>query len=109
LLSGRPPIRADGEGGLTAVRLCPQLALYLSALLSLLTATLLGLLDDLFDIRWRHKLPIPIVASIPLLLVYYAQGGLTTVVMPKGARELLGPVVDLGEAKRDVIRCTTPH
>lgn len=77
-----------------------QLALYLSALLSLLTATLLGLLDDLFDIRWRHKLPIPIVASIPLLLVYYAQGGLTTVVMPKGARELLGPVVDLGKAFR---------
>lgn len=56
------------------------------------------MLDDLFDIRWRHKLPIPIIASIPLLLVYYAQGGLTAVVMPKGFRTLFGDVVDLGES-----------
>jgi len=75
-----------------------QLTLYLSALLSLLTATLLGFLDDVFDIRWRHKLPIPIVASIPLLLVYYAQGGLTAVVMPKGLRGVFGTVVELGDA-----------
>ena len=74
----------------------PQLTLYLSALLSLLTATLLGFLDDVFDIRWRHKLPIPIVASIPLLLVYYAQGGLTAVVMPKGFRKIFGDIVELG-------------
>lgn len=74
-----------------------QLTLYLSALLSLLTATLLGFLDDIFDIRWRHKLPIPLVASIPLLLVYYAQGGLTAVVMPKGVRHWTGEIVDLGQ------------
>ncbi|CDZ97414.1 Glycosyltransferase [Phaffia rhodozyma] len=73
-----------------------ELSLYLSALLSLLTATLLGFLDDIFDIRWRHKLPIPIVASVPLLLVYYAQGGLTTIVMPKGFRSIFGKVVELG-------------
>jgi UDP-N-acetylglucosamine--dolichyl-phosphate N-acetylglucosaminephosphotransferase len=74
-----------------------QLTLYLSAILSLLTATLLGLLDDLFDIRWRHKIPIPLIASIPLLLVYYAEGGLTEVVIPKGFRSMFGPRVDLGE------------
>jgi UDP-N-acetylglucosamine--dolichyl-phosphate N-acetylglucosaminephosphotransferase len=55
------------------------------------------LLDDLFDIRWRHKIPIPLIASIPLLLVYYAEGGLTEVVIPKGFRRIFGPRVDLGE------------
>ncbi|KZO93592.1 N-acetylglucosaminephosphotransferase [Calocera viscosa TUFC12733] len=73
-----------------------QLATYLSALLSFMAATMLGLLDDLFDIRWRYKLPIPIIASIPLLLVYYAEQGLTTVVIPIPLRKLLGTVVDLG-------------
>ncbi|OCF59673.1 UDP-N-acetylglucosamine-dolichyl-phosphate N-acetylglucosaminephosphotransferase [Kwoniella mangroviensis CBS 10435] len=83
-----------------------ELTLYLSSLLSLLTATLLGFIDDLFDIRWRHKLPIPIVAAVPTLLVYYSVGGVTSVVLPKGfsgwldtlslARWLDGNVVDLG-------------
>jgi len=59
-----------------------QLALYLSSLLSLLSATLLGFIDDLFDIRWRHKLPIPLIAAVPTLLVYYSEGGLTSVVLP---------------------------
>lgn len=36
-----------------------SLTTYLAALLSLLTATFLGFLDDVFDIRWRYKLPIP--------------------------------------------------
>lgn len=34
-------------------------ATYLASLLSLLTATFLGFMDDVFDIRWRFKLPIP--------------------------------------------------
>lgn len=45
---------------------------------------MLGFIDDLFDIRWRHKLPIPIVAAVPTLLVYYSVGGLTSVVLPQG-------------------------
>ncbi|WVQ93678.1 hypothetical protein IAU59_000754 [Kwoniella sp. CBS 9459] len=85
-----------------------ELTLYLSSLLSLLTATLLGFIDDLFDIRWRHKLPIPIVAAVPTLLVYYSVGGVTSVVLPKGVSGWLktlglgegawinGNVVDLG-------------
>jgi UDP-N-acetylmuramyl pentapeptide phosphotransferase/UDP-N-acetylglucosamine-1-phosphate transferase len=75
----------------------PQLAVYLAAVLSILIATLLGLLDDLFDIRWRHKLPIPLIASVPLLLVYYAEQGNTHVVMPKLLSSFFGRVVDLGE------------
>ncbi|WRT63858.1 uncharacterized protein IL334_000783 [Kwoniella shivajii] len=83
-----------------------ELTLYLSSLLSLLTATLLGFIDDLFDIRWRHKLPIPIVAAVPTLLVYYSVGGATSVVLPKAVggwlggiglgRFMDGNVVDLG-------------
>ncbi|KAK8845545.1 hypothetical protein IAR55_006260 [Kwoniella newhampshirensis] len=83
-----------------------ELTLYLSSLLSLLTATLLGFIDDLFDIRWRHKLPIPIIAAVPTLLVYYSVGGVTSVVLPKGVTGWLqstglgwwidGNVVDLG-------------
>ncbi|KAI9635723.1 putative UDP-N-acetylglucosamine-dolichyl-phosphate N-acetylglucosaminephosphotransferase [Dioszegia hungarica] len=83
-----------------------ELTLYLSSLLSLMVATLLGFIDDLFDIRWRHKLPIPLIAAIPTLVVYYSEGGLTSVVLPKGVGrwiETLGwggwvgsKVIDLG-------------
>ncbi|KEP54406.1 UDP-N-acetylglucosamine-dolichyl-phosphateN-acetylglucosaminephosphotransferase [Rhizoctonia solani 123E] len=73
-----------------------QLAIYLAAILCLLIATLLGFLDDVFDIRWRHKLPIPLVAAIPLLLVYYAENGQTDVVVPIPLRRWFGGVIDLG-------------
>nr|XP_019014482.1 UDP-N-acetylglucosamine-dolichyl-phosphate N-acetylglucosaminephosphotransferase [Kwoniella pini CBS 10737]OCF53263.1 UDP-N-acetylglucosamine-dolichyl-phosphate N-acetylglucosaminephosphotransferase [Kwoniella pini CBS 10737] len=72
-----------------------ELTLYLSSLLSLLTATLLGFIDDLFDIRWRHKLPIPIVSAVPTLLVYYSVGGVTSIVLPKsivGWLSSIGPI-----------------
>ena len=78
------------------IKLVYQLSVYLSAILSLLMATLLGFIDDLFDVRWRHKLPIPLIASIPLLLVYYAERGNTHIVVPKPFRSMLGTVVDLG-------------
>ncbi|CDO70859.1 hypothetical protein BN946_scf184801.g52 [Trametes cinnabarina] len=59
-------------------------------------ATMLGFLDDVFDIRWRHKLPIPIIASIPLLIVYYSERGATDVVVPLPLRWLLGTLINLG-------------
>ncbi|TEB39906.1 UDP-N-acetylglucosamine-dolichyl [Coprinellus micaceus] len=73
-----------------------QLAVYLSSIISLLIASFLGFLDDVFDIRWRHKLPIPIIASIPLLLVYFAEHGNTTIVVPLPLRSLLGNLLDIG-------------
>jgi UDP-N-acetylglucosamine--dolichyl-phosphate N-acetylglucosaminephosphotransferase len=78
------------------------MATYLSALLSIYTATFLGFLDDVFDIRWRHKLPIPIIASVPLLIVYFADEGLTSVVVPKPLRPYLGQIVDLGMLAREI-------
>ncbi|EKM51933.1 uncharacterized protein PHACADRAFT_262350 [Phanerochaete carnosa HHB-10118-sp] len=73
-----------------------KLAVYLSSILSLLIATMLGFLDDVFDIRWRHKLPIPIIATIPLLLVYYAERGNTNVVVPIPLRWLFGTLINVG-------------
>ncbi|GAA5859167.1 hypothetical protein JCM8547_008898 [Rhodosporidiobolus lusitaniae] len=67
-------------------------ATYLASLLSLLIATFLGFCDDVFDIRWRFKLPIPLIASVPLLVTYAAGHGVTDVVLPNvfGLRELFG-------------------
>ncbi|KII86898.1 hypothetical protein PLICRDRAFT_43579 [Plicaturopsis crispa FD-325 SS-3] len=73
-----------------------QLAEYLAALLSLLMATILGFLDDVFDIRWRHKLPVPVIGSIPLLMVYFAERGNTHVVVPLPLRSIFGTLVNLG-------------
>ncbi len=57
---------------------------------------MLGFLDDIFDIRWRHKIPIPIIASIPLLMVYYADNGNTHIVVPIPFRPFFGSLLNLG-------------
>jgi UDP-N-acetylglucosamine--dolichyl-phosphate N-acetylglucosaminephosphotransferase len=75
----------------------PQLASYLSAILSLQSVCILGLGDDLFDIRWRHKFFIPAFASIPMLIVYFVDFGVTSVVLPKSLQPYLGAhLLDLG-------------
>ncbi|KAL9053294.1 MAG: hypothetical protein Q9162_004845 [Coniocarpon cinnabarinum] len=73
-----------------------KLASYLSAILSLQSITLLGVGDDLFDIRWRHKLFIPAFASIPILIVYFVDFGVTKVVIPSALQPYLGELLDLG-------------
>lgn len=55
----------------------------MSALLTLHTTTLLGIADDILDLRWRHKVLIPALASLPLLLVYYVDFGVTSIVVPR--------------------------
>lgn len=57
---------------------------------------LLGICDDLFDIRWRHKFFIPAFASIPMLVVYFVDFGVTNVVVPVQLESYLGEMVDLG-------------
>ncbi|WFD33504.1 UDP-N-acetylglucosamine--dolichyl-phosphatN-acetylglucosaminephosphotransferase [Malassezia cuniculi] len=76
-----------------------ELAAYLSALLSMHAGMLLGFVDDVLDVRWRYKLPIPFLASIPMLVVYIAAGGATSVVVPAFPpflRDVLGTSVDFG-------------
>ena len=72
------------------------MASYLSAILSLQCIVLLGVGDDLFDIRWRHKIAIPAVAALPMLIVYFVDFGVTQMVVPTPLRPYLGELFDLG-------------
>jgi len=76
---------------------CTQLASYLSAILSIQCIVLLGIGDDLFDIRWRHKVLIPAVGAIPMLIVYFVDFGVTQMVVPTPLRPYLGELFDLGK------------
>ncbi|CAG8497839.1 3385_t:CDS:2 [Ambispora gerdemannii] len=73
-----------------------KLGEFLSAILSLQSMIFLGFADDVFDIRWRYKLLLPTIASIPLLMVYYVNFGVTYIVVPIPLRFLFGRIVDLG-------------
>ncbi|KAJ2345397.1 tunicamycin resistance protein [Coemansia sp. RSA 2618] len=73
-----------------------RLGEYLSALLSLQSMVFLGFADDVFNLRWRFKLILPMIASIPVLIVYYVGYGVTSVVVPVFLRPWLGSSVDLG-------------
>jgi UDP-N-acetylglucosamine--dolichyl-phosphate N-acetylglucosaminephosphotransferase len=74
-----------------------QLASFLSAIISLQSITLLGIGDDLFDIRWRHKFFIPAFASIPLLIIYFVDFGVTSIVLPTFLQPYVGrELFDLG-------------
>ncbi|KAJ2007881.1 tunicamycin resistance protein [Coemansia thaxteri] len=74
-----------------------RLGEYLSALLSLQSMVFLGFADDVFDLRWRFKLLLPTIASIPVLIVYYVGYGVTHVAVPVFLRPALGThIVDLG-------------
>ncbi|RYP35691.1 hypothetical protein DL768_010971 [Monosporascus sp. mg162] len=74
-----------------------KLASFLSAIISLHSITILGFGDDLFDIRWRHKFFIPAFASIPLLVVYFVDFGVTSIVLPTFLQPYAGrELLDLG-------------
>ncbi|OJJ46752.1 hypothetical protein ASPZODRAFT_166960 [Penicilliopsis zonata CBS 506.65] len=73
-----------------------KLASYLSGLLSLQSIVILGIGDDLLDIRWRHKVLIPAFGAIPMLIVYFVDFGVTHVVVPVPLQRYLGSFVDLG-------------
>lgn len=57
---------------------------------------LLGFADDVLDLRWRHKLLLPTIASLPLLMVYYVNFNSTTIVLPTFVHSLIGMTVDIG-------------
>lgn len=56
---------------------------------------LLGFADDVLDLRWRHKLLLPTIASLPLLMVYYVNFNSTIIIIPKPLRSWLGFSLDL--------------
>ena len=60
---------------------------YNAALLSICFMILLGFSDDVLDLRWRYKLILPLVASLPLVFAY---GGATNLVFPKIISNIIG-------------------
>ena len=67
---------------------------YNAALLSICFMILLGFSDDVLDLRWRYKLWLPFVASLPLIFAY---GGATNIVFPKFIYKIIGiKVLELG-------------
>lgn len=62
----------------------------LAALLSICCMVLLGFADDVLDLRWRHKLLLPTIASLPLLMVYFVNFNSTLIIVPKPLRAWLG-------------------
>ena len=55
--------------------------------------TLLGFMDDVLDLPWRYKLILPLVASLPLLVIY---SGPTCIIVPIPFREIAGTLIELG-------------
>ncbi|WPG99195.1 Hypothetical protein R9X50_00200600 [Acrodontium crateriforme] len=73
-----------------------KLASYGFAYGTLASVIILGILDDSFDMRWRHKFFIPAFAALPMLGLYFVDFGVTHVVVPLPLRPYLGELVDLG-------------
>ncbi|KPI92646.1 UDP-N-acetylglucosamine--dolichyl-phosphate N-acetylglucosaminephosphotransferase [Papilio xuthus] len=73
-----------------------EFAEMLAALLSICCMLLLGFADDVLDLRWRYKLILPTVASLPLLVVYYVNFNSTTFVVPIPLRQFFGLSVNIG-------------
>lgn len=68
---------------------------YLAALLSICCMIFLGFADDVLDLRWRDKVFMPTVASLPLLMVYFATYNSTTIIVPYPFRFILGYAINL--------------
>lgn len=78
-----------------------QLIVYNSALFSICFMIFLGFMDDTLDLKWRYKLILPTIASLPLLMTY---SGSTAMYIPRSLARLfmsgetltyLGQFVDL--------------
>jgi UDP-N-acetylglucosamine--dolichyl-phosphate N-acetylglucosaminephosphotransferase len=74
-----------------------RLNMYLAAILTITTAIFLGFVDDMLDLRWRHKLLFPTLSSLPLLMIYYICGNSTSMLLPKYFQSFIGTTyIDIG-------------
>ena len=69
---------------------------YLSALLSICCMIFLGFADDVLELRWKHKIYLPTVATLPLLMVYIVNCGSTSVAVPWPLDGYFGNLLNLG-------------
>ncbi|EDO32000.1 predicted protein [Nematostella vectensis] len=73
-----------------------EFVMFIAALLSICCMIFLGFADDVLDLKWRDKLILPTMASLPLLMVYFVNIGVTTIIVPKPVRFIFGFDLDLG-------------
>lgn len=73
-----------------------RLGEYTAALLSICSMLLLGFADDILNLKWRHKVVLPALAALPLLIIYRVTYGVTAVLVPLQLRAHLGALIDLG-------------
>ncbi|XP_058814990.1 UDP-N-acetylglucosamine--dolichyl-phosphate N-acetylglucosaminephosphotransferase [Topomyia yanbarensis] len=69
---------------------------FIAAMLSICCMILLGFADDVLNLRWRDKLYLPTIASLPLLMVYYTNFNSTTIILPKFVASFVGTSLDIG-------------
>ncbi|XP_055346741.1 UDP-N-acetylglucosamine--dolichyl-phosphate N-acetylglucosaminephosphotransferase-like [Paramacrobiotus metropolitanus] len=69
---------------------------FITAILCICCMLFLGFADDALNLRWRDKLFLPTIATLPLLMVYYVNCNSTTIIVPKPLRELVGYSINLG-------------
>ncbi|XP_071806356.1 UDP-N-acetylglucosamine--dolichyl-phosphate N-acetylglucosaminephosphotransferase-like [Asterias amurensis] len=69
---------------------------FIAALLSICCMIFLGFADDVLNLRWRHKLQLPTMATLPLLMVYFVNYGSTTIMVPKPLDQVFGHDLNLG-------------
>ncbi|CAD7922455.1 unnamed protein product [Amoebophrya sp. A120] len=70
---------------------------FLAAILSICSMSFFGFVDNVLNLRWRDKLLLPTLASLPLLLVYFATLGTTSVLLPLPLRWIFSfDIIDLG-------------
>jgi len=70
-----------------------SLAEYNAALTSICFMIFLGFVDDVVDLRWRYKLVLPLVASLPLVVAY---SGPTSILVPRPFVQWFGESFELG-------------
>lgn len=73
-----------------------RLGEYTAALLSICSMLFLGFADDVLNLKWRHKILLPALATLPLLIIYKVTYGVTFVVVPLQLRAFFGNLVNLG-------------
>ncbi|KHJ48279.1 hypothetical protein D918_01547 [Trichuris suis] len=66
---------------------------FLSGVLSICSMIFLGFADDILDLRWRHKLLLPSIATLPLLMVYAVNSNSTSVVVPIQLQPIFGSIL----------------
>lgn len=69
---------------------------YTAALLSISCMLFLGFADDVLNLKWRHKVLLPAISSLPLLMIYAVTFGRTEVVVPLPLQAIFGNLLDLG-------------